>query len=70
MAGLFDGTEGMVTLLAFPEWFDALPFAVGGQVRAACDAATLTDRGRRVRDAFDRLASVCPEWSCPDFVDT
>ena len=60
------GLSMSLDLLAFPEWFDALPFVVGGQVRAACDAATLTDRGRRVRDAFERLASVCPEGSNGD----
>ena len=57
-------TEGLsmsLDVLAFPEWFDCLPFATGGEVRAACDAATLTEAGRQVRDAFDGLASVCPE---------
>ena len=47
-------------VLAFPRKF-SLPFANGGEVRAACDTATLTEAGRHVRDAFDGLASVCPE---------
>ena len=38
------GLSMSLDVLAFPEWFGTLPFAVGGQVRAACDAATLTDR--------------------------
>ncbi len=62
-------TQGLsmsLDVLSFPEWFDTLPFAVGGQVRAACEAPTLTDPGRQVRDAFDRLASVCPEGSDGD----
>ena len=57
-------TEGLsmsLDVLAFPEWFDRLPFATGGEVRAACDSATLTEAGRQVRDAFDELTSVCPE---------
>ena len=48
-------------MLAFPEWFDSLPFATRGEVRAACDSATLTEAGRLVHDAFDGLTSVCPE---------
>ncbi len=48
-------------VLVFPEWFDRLPFANGEQVRAECDTAELTEAGRKVRDAFDGLASVYPE---------
>ena len=55
------GLSMSLDMLAFPEWFDNLPFATGGEVRAACDSATLTETGRRVRGAFDGLASVCPE---------
>ena len=57
-------TRGLVMsidMLAFPEWFDSLPFATGGEVRAVCDSATLTEAARQVRDAFDGLTSVCPE---------
>ena len=60
------GVSMSLDVLSFPEWFDTLPFAVGGQVRTVCDTATLTDPGRQVRDAFDRLASVCPEGSDGD----
>ena len=55
------GLSMSLDVLEFPEWFHRLPFATGGEVRAACDAATLTEAGRQVRDAFDGLASVCPE---------
>ena len=50
-----------IDVLAFPEWFDSLPFATVEQVRVACDTAALTEAGRQVRDAFDGLISVCPE---------
>ena len=55
------GLSMSLDMLAFPDWFDRLPFATGGEVRAACDSATLTEAGRRVRSAFDGLTSVCPE---------
>ena len=45
----------------FPEWFDRLPVSSGAQVWARCDQAELTDTGRKIRDAFDGLTSVCPE---------
>ena len=48
-------------VLAFPDWFDRLPFANREQVRAECGTAELTETGRKVRDAFDGLASVYPE---------
>ncbi|MDE0167623.1 MAG: hypothetical protein OXH92_05620 [Bryobacterales bacterium] len=56
-----DGLSMSLDVLAFPEWFDRLPFASGEEVRAECDTAELTQAGRKVRDAFDGLASVYPE---------
>ena len=56
-----DGLSMSLDVLAFPEWFDRLPFANGEQVRAECGTAELTGSGRKVRDAFDGLASVYPE---------
>ena len=56
-----EGLSLSLDVLAFPEWFDSLPFADGEGVRAACDTAALTEAGRRVRDAFDGLVSVHPE---------
>ena len=46
-----------------PEWFHRLPFSSGAQVSASCNQAELTDTGRKIRDAFDGLTSVCPEPS-------
>lgn len=57
------GIEGLsmsLDALTFPEWFDCLPFADGAEVRASCDREELTDTGRKIRDAFDGLASVYP----------
>lgn len=42
--------------LAFPDEFNALPFADGGEVRKFCDGERWTEPARRVRDAFDNLA--------------
>ena len=56
-----EGLSMSLDVLAFPKWFDSLPFANGKEVRAECDTAELTETGRKVRDAFDGLASVCPE---------
>ena len=56
-----EGLSMSIDVLAFPEWFASLPFANGEEVRAACDTAALTQAGRQVREAFDGLASVCPE---------
>ena len=56
-----EGLSMSLDVLAFPEWFDSLPFADGEEVRAACETAVLTKAGRQVRDAFDGLVSVYPE---------
>ena len=56
------GLSMSLDVLAFPEGF-RLPFDNGAEVCAACDAGTLTEAGRKVREAFDGLASVCPEAS-------
>ena len=56
-----EGLSMSLDVLAFPECFDRLPFANGEEVRAECDTAELTAAGRKVRDAFDGLASVCPK---------
>ena len=54
------GLSMSLDMLAFPEWFDSLPFATGREVRETCDSAAFTEVGRRVRSAFDGLTSVCP----------
>ena len=48
-------------VLAFPESFNRLPFTNGAHVLERCYQAELTDAGRKIRDAFDGLTSVCPE---------
>ena len=48
-------------VLAFPDWFDRLPYSDGAEVRAGCDRKELTDTGRQIREAFDNLTSVHPE---------
>jgi len=58
------GTRGLsmsLDALAFPEWFDRLPFSNGAEVRNSCDRSELTEKGRIVVDAFDGLTSVCPD---------
>ena len=47
--------------LAFPEWFDRLPFSDGAGVRNSCDRPELTEKGRIVVEAVDGLTSVCPD---------
>ena len=44
--------------LAFPEWFDRLPFTNSAELRNSCDRAELTEEGRIIVDAFNGLASV------------
>lgn len=56
-----EGLSMSLDALAFPDWFDELPFADGAEVRAECDTAELTETGRKIRDAFYGLASVHPE---------
>ena len=46
--------------LAFPEWFDRLPFSNGTELRDCCGGPELTEPGRMVVNAFDGLASVYP----------
>ena len=48
-------------VLAFPEWFHNVPFADGGEVRAECENAELTEVGRKILAAFNGLASLYPE---------
>lgn len=55
------GLSMSLDALAFPEWFDRLPFSDGAEVRNACDRPELTEKGRMVIDAFDGLTSVCPD---------
>lgn len=47
--------------LAFPEWFDCLPFSDGAEVRNSCDRPELTEKGRIVVEAVDGLTSVYPD---------
>ena len=47
-----DGLSMSLDVLAFPDWFDQLPFANGDSVCAHCDRAELTEAGRKIRDAF------------------
>ena len=47
-------------VLAFPDWFDRLPDSDGAEVRASCDRTELTDKGRKIREAFEGLTSVDP----------
>ena len=44
--------------LAFPEWFDHLPFNDGAEVRDSCSKPELTETGRTVVDAVNGLTSV------------
>ena len=54
------GLSMSLDALAFPEWFDRLPFSDGEEVRIACNRQQLTDPGREIVDAFDGLRSVLP----------
>ena len=56
-----DGLSMSLDVLAFPDWFDQLPFADGADVLASCDDAELTDPGQKIRDAFAELNSVVPD---------
>ena len=52
------GLSMSLDVLAFPEWFDHLPFTDGAEVRDSCDRPELTEEGRIIVDAFDGLALV------------
>ena len=56
-----DGLSMSLDVLAFPDWFEELPFADGADVRARCDHGELTDMGQKIRDAFEALNSVFPD---------
>lgn len=55
------GLSMSLDVLAFPDWFDQVPFADGAGVLASCSGAELTGPGRMVRDAFGELSSVAPD---------
>ena len=55
------GLSMSLDVLAFPDWFDQLPFADGAGVLANCSGAELTGPGRKIRDAFGELSSVAPD---------
>lgn len=58
------GTRGLsmsLDALAFPEWFDRLPFSDGVEVRNSCDRPELTEKGRIVVEAVNGLTSVYPD---------
>ena len=56
-----DGLSMSLDVLAFPDGFEALPFADGADVRARCDHGALTDTGQKIRAAFEALHSVLPD---------
>lgn len=47
-----------IDTLAFPKGFNCLPFTNDAEVKASCNSANLTAKGRIIVDAFDSLASV------------
>lgn len=62
--GIGSATEELsmsLDVLAFPDWFDRLPYSDGAEVRASCERTELTDKGRKIREAFEGLTSVHPE---------
>ena len=61
--GIGSGMEGLsisVDVLAFPKWFERLPYSNGAEVQESCYRTELTDKGRKVREAFEGLSSVDP----------
>ena len=56
-----EGLSMSLDVLAFPEWFDVLPFSNGTEVSETCNRDHLTEEGQVIRDAFDGLTSVNPE---------
>ena len=55
-----NGLSMSLKALAFPEEFKVPPFGNGEEVKNKCDSRQLTAEGRKVRDAFDKLAPVWP----------
>lgn len=55
------GLSMSLDALAFPEWFDRVPFRDGAEVRASCDSPELTETGRKIVEAFDGLTPVYPD---------
>lgn len=55
------GLSMSLDALAFPEWFDRLPFDDGTEVHDSCNWPELTETGREVVEAFDGLTSVYPD---------
>ena len=57
-------TNGQWTMslqpLAFPDSFDAVPFASGEAVKRTCARRTLSPEGRTVREAFAKLVPLSP----------
>lgn len=53
------GMSMSIKVLAFPESFSALPFSNGAEVEKSCNRVELTDTGRQIQDAFNRLIPVC-----------
>ena len=61
--GGYPQTRGLsmsLDALAFPEWFDRLPFSDGEEVRIARNRQQWTDPGREIVAAFDGLRTVLP----------
>ena len=56
-----DGLSMSLDVLAFPDWFEALPFVDGADVRTRCDHGELTDTGQKIRAAFEALHSLFPD---------
>lgn len=54
--------------LAFPPWFDRVPFESGKEVKDKCATSVFTDEGRRVCEAFEQLTSA-PSSRSPRFLD-
>lgn len=52
------GFQMSLDALAFPEWFDRLPFTHGAEVCESCDRPELNGHGRKIVDAFNGRAPV------------
>lgn len=55
------GLSMSLDALAFPKWFDRLPFGASTEVQASCDRPELTETGREIVKAIDGLTSVYPD---------